>query len=143
VTFTITDVTDGSESPVLERTVTTKDMWEVASTDLSGLTGARRLRFALNVDGDRMLGYWGSPAIRVRGARPAAPDAEAASVIGSPEPPQGVIMIDTLRKDHTSLYGYERDTTPTLTKMASEGVLFLDNISQATWTKVATPSSMM
>jgi arylsulfatase A-like enzyme len=144
VTFTITDVTNGSESTVLERTVTTKDMWEVASTDLSGLAGARRLRFSLDVDGDRMLGYWGSPAIRVRGARPAAPDTEAAAVIGSPAPPQGVIliMIDTLRKDHTSLYGYERDTTPTLTKMASEGMLFLDNISQATWTKVATPSIM-
>jgi len=144
VTFVIDDVTAGAETTLLRRTVTTKDAWEPVSTDLGGVTGARRLRFSIDVEGDRMLGYWGSPAIRVHGARPAAPETEAAALIGSPEPPQGVIliMIDTLRKDHTSLYGYERDTTPTLAKMASEGVLFLDNISQATWTKVATTSIM-
>jgi len=144
VKFVITDVTDGAQTPLLERTVTTKNAWELASTDLGKFVGSRRLRFALEADGERMIGYWGSPAIRVRGARPAAPEQKAAAVLGSPKPPQGVIliMIDTLRKDHTSLYGYERDTTPTLTKMASEGVLFLDNISQATWTKVATPSIM-
>ncbi|MDA0206841.1 MAG: sulfatase [Acidobacteria bacterium] len=144
VTFVVADVTNGSDTLLLERTVTTKDAWDLASTDLSSLTGSRRLRFSLDAEGDRMVGYWGSPAIRVRGARPAAPAKESATVLGSPAPPQGVIliMIDTLRKDHTSLYGYERDTTPTLSKMASEGVLFLDNISQATWTKVATPSIM-
>lgn len=143
VTFLVSDVTGGAETTLLERTVTTKDKWDLASVDLSGLSGSRQLRFSLGVDGERMLGYWGSPAIRVRGARPAAP-VPAAQAVGSPTPPQGVIliMIDTLRKDHASLYGYARDTTPTLSKMASEGVLFLDNISQATWTKVATPSIM-
>jgi choline-sulfatase len=35
-----------------------------------------------------------------------------------------VICIDTLRADHTSLYGYERDTTPGLAKLAAEGALF-------------------
>jgi arylsulfatase len=144
VTFVITDVTNGAETPILKRTVTTKDAWELASTNLKGITGSRRLRFSLDVDGDRMLGYWGSPAVRVRGARPAAPDSEAAAAVGTPTPPQGVIliMLDTLRKDHMSLYGYERKTTPNLARMASDGVLFLDNISQATWTKVATPSIM-
>ena len=143
VTFVITDVTGGSETTLLARTVTTKDAWELASTDLADITGSRQLRFSLDVDGDRLLGYWGAPAIRVRGARPATPE-PAAELIGSPAAPQGVIliMIDTLRKDHLSMYGYERDTTPTLKKMASEGTLFLDNISQATWTKVATPSIM-
>ena len=143
VTFVVTDVTNGEETTLVERTVTTKDRWEPVSADLDGVTGSRLLRFSLNVEGDRKLGYWGSPAIRTRGARAPAPS-QAAQEIGSPEPPQGVIliMVDTLRKDHMSLYGYERDTTPTLVKMASEGALFLDNISQATWTKVATPSIM-
>lgn len=143
VTFVITDVTGDSETTLIRRTITTKDEWALASTDLRDVTGTRQLRFSLDVDVDRMLGYWGSPAIRVRDAVPAAPE-PAAELIGSPAPPQGVILImmDTLRKDHTSLYGYERDTTPTLAKMASEGTLFLDNISQATWTKVATPSIM-
>jgi len=144
VTFVVEDVTGAEPSPLLRRTITTKDRWEDASIELTGLSGARRLRFSLDVDDERILGYWGSPAIRVHGAVPAAPEQEAAALIGSPEPPRRVllIMMDTLRKDHTSLYGYERDTTPTLAKMASEGVLFLDNISQATWTKVAMPSVM-
>jgi arylsulfatase A-like enzyme len=35
-----------------------------------------------------------------------------------------VISVDTLRADHTSLYGYERRTTPELERLAGEGVLF-------------------
>lgn len=35
-----------------------------------------------------------------------------------------LIVIDTLRADHVSSYGYFRNTTPTLDKLASEGVLF-------------------
>lgn len=144
VTFVIDDVTGGSQTSLLRRTLTTKDRWEESPVDLAGLAGTRRLRFSLDVEDERMVGYWGSPAVRVHGAVPASPAMQAAAVIGSPEPPRHVILImmDTLRKDHTSLYGYERDTTPTLSKMASEGVLFLDNISQATWTKVAMPSVM-
>jgi len=60
------------------------------------------------------------------------------------EPPQGVILIwaDTLRRDHLGVYGYGRPTSPVLDRMAAEGVLFRDCVSQATWTKVATPSLM-
>jgi len=35
-----------------------------------------------------------------------------------------IVSIDTLRADHCSVYGYQRDTTPTLKKLASEGALF-------------------
>ena len=49
-------------------------------------------------------------------------------------------MADTLRADHLDAYGYERETAPVLRRMASEGALFRDNISQASWTKVSTPS---
>ena len=37
------------------------------------------------------------------------------------------------------MYGYGRDTSPTLGRLAEEGVLFADNISQGTWTKVSVP----
>ena len=37
-----------------------------------------------------------------------------------------LISIDTLRSDHTSVYGYERETTPFLEALASEGLLFSD-----------------
>ena len=49
-------------------------------------------------------------------------------------------MADTLRSDHLDAYGYARETAPVLSRMASGGALFRDNISQASWTKVATPS---
>jgi arylsulfatase A-like enzyme len=51
-------------------------------------------------------------------------------------------MMDTLRADHLSPWGYQRQTTPTLQSMADHGVRFADDVSQATWTKVATPSLM-
>lgn len=34
------------------------------------------------------------------------------------------IVIDTLRADHLGCYGYSRDTSPNIDKLASEGVLF-------------------
>lgn len=35
-----------------------------------------------------------------------------------------LISIDTLRKDHCSLYGYQRNTTPNLSEFAKQGVAF-------------------
>jgi arylsulfatase A-like enzyme len=35
-----------------------------------------------------------------------------------------LISLDTTRRDHTSVYGYERANTPTLEKVAAEGVRF-------------------
>lgn len=43
------------------------------------------------------------------------------------DPPNVVlIVLDTTRADHTSVYGYERDTTPGLRAFADEGVVFLN-----------------
>jgi arylsulfatase A-like enzyme len=35
-----------------------------------------------------------------------------------------VVTLDTVRADHLSIYGYERDTSPQLAKLAAEGVRF-------------------
>jgi arylsulfatase len=145
VTFRIDDVTGedvtGEEkTPILERTITTPQRWESATVDLSRLAGRKSLRFSLDVEQERLIGFWGSAAIRSR----AAPAASSQPVAGASEPPQGVIliMIDTLRRDHLDAYGYERETAPNMARMAAGGALFLDNISQAAWTKVSTPSIM-
>jgi arylsulfatase A-like enzyme len=45
-----------------------------------------------------------------------------------------VIVVDTLRADHVSFYGYSRPTTPTLDRIAREGVVFDNAISTAPWT---------
>jgi len=45
-----------------------------------------------------------------------------------------LISIDALRADHMSCYGYHRNTSPNIDRLASEGVLFKNAFSQATWT---------
>lgn len=45
-----------------------------------------------------------------------------------------LILLDTLRADHLSCYGYERETTPVLSRLAEDGVLFERVVSFAPWT---------
>ena len=45
-----------------------------------------------------------------------------------------LITIDALRADHLSCYGYERNTTPTIDKIAEEGMLFKNVIAPPSWT---------
>jgi arylsulfatase A-like enzyme len=48
-----------------------------------------------------------------------------------------VLLIDTLRRDHVSAYGYGRPTTPQIDALAAEGVRFDSAISNAPWTDPA------
>lgn len=52
----------------------------------------------------------------------------------SSEPLVLVISIDTLRRDHVSAYGYERETTPNLDRLAAEGAIFDTAVSTSNWT---------
>ncbi len=45
------------------------------------------------------------------------------------------ILVDTLRADRLGSYGYERDTSPALDRLANAGVRFDRHLSQSTWTK--------
>ena len=45
-----------------------------------------------------------------------------------------LISIDALRADHLSCYGYHRNTSPNIDRLAREGTLFKNGFSQATWT---------
>lgn len=44
------------------------------------------------------------------------------------------ILIDALRKDHLSCYGYERKTSPYIDTLAKDGLLLENTIAQAPWT---------
>ncbi len=48
-----------------------------------------------------------------------------------------LVSLDTVRADHLHYMGYQRETSPTLDRLAREGVYFTNCISQAPWT---TPS---
>ncbi len=45
-----------------------------------------------------------------------------------------LIVLDTVRADHLSLYGYTRDTTPNLRRLADQGVRFERARATAPWT---------
>ncbi|NIM11249.1 MAG: sulfatase-like hydrolase/transferase [Candidatus Aminicenantes bacterium] len=45
-----------------------------------------------------------------------------------------VIVLDTLRYDHTSLYGYSRATTPVLERLSQEAVVFRNAYTTTSWT---------
>jgi len=44
------------------------------------------------------------------------------------------ITIDTLRADHLGCYGYKRNTSPNIDRLAENGILFENAIAQAPWT---------
>lgn len=51
-----------------------------------------------------------------------------------------IYVIDALRADHISCYGYPRETTPNIDKIAEEGLLYTQCFSPSTWTKAASAS---
>lgn len=68
-----------------------------------------------------LLGCWSS-----------APDALPA---GDPDRPDIILVsIDTLRADHLSGYGYGRETSPFLDRLAAEGTRFARSRSASPWT---------
>jgi arylsulfatase A-like enzyme len=62
-----------------------------------------------------------------------------------PSPPRGppnvlLVSLDTVRADHTSAYGYDRDTTPVLAALAAEGTTFdnaFSNGNESAWSHAA------
>ncbi|WP_323174770.1 sulfatase [Natrialba sp. PRR66] len=44
------------------------------------------------------------------------------------------VVLDTVRKDHLGVYGYERETTPTLSQFAEDATVFESAIAPAPWT---------
>lgn len=46
-----------------------------------------------------------------------------------------LIVVDTLNVRHLGMYGYERDTSPNLDRLAARGVAFTNYISNSSWTR--------
>lgn len=70
------------------------------------------------------MGFWAvALALALLGCQGSPPAADSWNVV--------VVLVDTLRADRLSLYGYERPTCPHLERFAAEGVLFKNAHSQA------------
>jgi arylsulfatase A-like enzyme len=78
---------------------------------------------------------------RFQGIRVAHPRVYGAADLARPRPASRpdvvIISIDTLRADHVGCYGYHRNTTPHLDRLAAEGVLFEEAYSPGSWTPPA------
>ncbi len=106
-----------------------RDRWLPQAVDLRRYAGREIwLVFQTSIPGDHpslgpppVVGVVGDPILHDRGAYPAA---------------KGVVLIsiDTLRRDHLSLYGYPRRTTPGLEGLSREAVVFEDMVSTSSWT---------
>jgi arylsulfatase A-like enzyme len=100
--------------------------WLPFDVDLAGDAGPATLILETRPLGTAPAhAYWGSPVVIV-------PQRRAPLVV--------LYLVDTLRADHTSPYGYTRDTTPELAHLAADGVTFEAAISAASWTKPAVGS---
>ncbi len=82
-------------------------------------------------------------ASQIRFAPPGRPSGEVADIskLGEGEPWNVVfIVIDMLRADRLSAYGYERGTSPTLAALADSGIRFEAVEAQSSWTKASMAS---
>lgn len=75
----------------------------------------------------------------VAGCEPAESTAKQVSVVMRPDGNWNVILIsvDTLRSDRLGCYGYKRNTSPSIDKLARRGVRFENVISECSWTAPA------
>ena len=58
----------------------------------------------------------------------------ASTAQGAKRPNVLLITVDALRPDHLGCYGYARETSPTLDRIAEEGITFTQAISSSAWT---------
>ena len=122
---------DGPDELLFEREihVARRGQWIEQQVDLRKLSGREVwLVFRSSFPGaeDReeplpLIGVFGDPVLHDR-----ARFREGRGVV--------LVSIDTLRRDHMSVYGYPRKTTPGLEAFASEAIVFDDAVSTSSWT---------
>jgi arylsulfatase A-like enzyme len=87
--------------------------------------------------------WWLALVAFLAACRPSVPPDEIAERIGAlGQPDLVLIVIDTLRADWTTPYGFENDTTPELARWAERGVLFEMALAQSSWTKISMASML-
>ncbi len=68
------------------------------------------------------------------GAGPAPQGGGSVPAARNARPDIVLVVIDTVRASHTSVHGYERDTTPHLAELARRGAWYSHAYAQAPWT---------
>jgi arylsulfatase A-like enzyme len=76
-----------------------------------------------------MPSYWGVEK------KPIVRDVPKQGIRGQKSPHVFIYLIDTLRADHLSCYGYDKKTTPNIDEFSKDGVVFNNCFASASWTK--------
>lgn len=117
----------GQTTTLVERAILDRSRWGEIDLPLDRWAG-KRVRLRLRGEGaPGAVGFWSSPTVLTARREPV-------HVI--------VLLQDTLRADHLSAYGYERETSPALDAYARKGAVFEFGYSQATKTRPSVPSLM-
>jgi len=127
----------GKEQVLLERAVDLRNRKEdrrwfderVALQPLAGQTGTLTFTVLNEGDAEKAKGtnvYLSAPRIVQRGPRPDAPNLL-------------LVTVDCLRADHVGAYGHTKPTTPTIDRLAAEGVRFANAFSNAPMTLPSIP----
>jgi arylsulfatase A-like enzyme len=100
----------------------------------SGVSGSRKLGWVAaggSVAFLIVLAVW-NPIFYYRFPKRGVPDGPAPNVV--------MIVVDAMRSDHLSAYGYQRDTSPNMKKLADSGVRFDRAYSQGNRTAISMPA---
>ena len=127
--FTVMVESDGESKTVLDREIPVGALWEETSISLAQWSG-RKIAFTLKSwsDDERVVALWGNPTIY----QPVT------------DPPIMILyLIDAFAAKHASLYGYSRPTTPTLEKLAADGVWFANNYANSPVTITSVPNTQL
>lgn len=126
---------EGENAQRWERHLATHERWVHGELPIDGAGAAtRKLRIETTAnrprDRDARLAFGAPRLLRL-------PRAEEDGV-----PNIVLYLIDTLRADHTPMYGYERNTMPRLNDLAGDGVVFDRAYSTAARTRPAAASAL-
>ncbi|MCH7533615.1 MAG: sulfatase [Gemmatimonadetes bacterium] len=133
VTFRVTVIPDGAggddPTTLFEEQYAVKEGWGQRSVDLADFAGQTvTLGLEAESEDEGRVALWGAPT--VTGA-------------GQPPLPNVIFYVfDGGAADYMSVYGYNRRTTPTLERLAQEGVVFERAYSNSSWTLPSTASFM-
>ena len=133
MTFRVTAIPDGAgggePTTVFEEHYADKEAWGQHSVDLADFAG-QTVTLGLEADSEAegRVALWGAPTVTGGGQ--------------SPLPNVIFYVFDGGAADYMSVYGYNRRTTPTLERLASEGVVFERAYSNSSWTQPSTASFM-
>jgi arylsulfatase A-like enzyme len=126
--FTITVNQGGEESVVLSERISRADNWQDAGIDLSEWEG-KVVDIVFRTESARRGGpaLWSNPVLYKL-------DRERRNIV--------VYLIDALRSDHLSCYGYHRNTSPNIDDFAENGIICMNAYAHAARTVESIPTIM-